>query len=260
MTIHDPGFSQKGHQMTQPERLRRPVPERTKPNRGILGALGQAEGPVAPPREAHPLTPGFEETETRAGINADSAQYINDSVRAASDVVDAHIRQGHAAAQSLGAGAVGAGVLKGLTGQKDGGQLLGSLTRAYTDLAAIWVEVAKSVAGQIGEIKPGAGDTGHGQAQPVALIVDCRMRAETRLDMFRACSDLIAQPLVAQGAQAVTQIADVSFAPGQADRAGVLHVQVPDDAAPGRYYGLLLDAADMSPVGALSLHLKGQDP
>lgn len=245
--------------MTQHDRLRRPVPERTKPNRGILGMLGQAEGPSAPV-DGHPLAPGFtQQPDPRAPLNPEAADYISDSVRAASDVVDEHIRQGHAAAQSLGGASLGAGMLKGLTGQAEGGHLLGSLTRAYSDLAAVWVEVAKSVAGQLGETKPATAPNPAGEAPPMALIVECRGRAETRLDMFRACSDLIAQPMVAQGADMVA-ISDVTFTPAQGDSAGVLHVVVPQDAQPGRYYGMLLNAADMSPVGAISLNLKGDTP
>ena len=53
--------------MTDTERLRRPVPERTRPNRNILGALsqtdGRANGKAGGFGEAgmHPLGPGFGE-------------------------------------------------------------------------------------------------------------------------------------------------------------------------------------------------------
>ncbi|MEH6647179.1 hypothetical protein [Sulfitobacter sp.] len=248
--------------MQEPDRLRRPVPERTKPHRGILGALIQKDGTtMASPLEpstvqgSHPLTPGHQADPPEEGVTRDAADFISEGVRAASKVADAHILEGQQTAQSLGAS-----VLRGITRQKDAGNLLGNLTSAYSDLAAVWMEVAQAIAGQITEGKPAAPETTAPAAHEkppasIALVLDCARRVETRLDMFRSVSNVLPQPLVSSDAEISARVSGVSFTQGQGGQAGILHVLVPADATPGRYYALLLDAASMSPAGALSLRL-----
>jgi hypothetical protein len=248
--------------MQEPDRLRRPVPERTRPHRGILGALAQRDGATMVSNSenpadqgSHPLTPGHYADAADEGVTRDAADFISEGVRAASDVADAHILKGQQTAQSLGAS-----VLRGITRQKDVGNLLGNLTGAYSDLTAVWMEVAQAIATQIAERKPGAPETTPPAANEslpasIALVLDCARRVETRLDMFRSVSDVLPQPLVSSDAGISARISGVDFTPGQEGQAGILHVRVPADATPGRYYALLLDAASMSPAGALSLRL-----
>ena len=236
--------------MNQPERIKRPTPERTKPRRNVLGALGQADAmldPLAAPgpdQGGHPLGPGFGDF----GLGQEDALgLIDEGVRAASNLVDAHIRQGEETAKALGKGAASIPLA-----QTDVSGLLTGLVRAYSDVASVWVEIVGSLAQKIdrGPSQQAASATSVGVAAGIGLSVAAAGRVEVGIQMFRDAPALVPQPLTAAPPAPPAQITEVHF---EADGAGRIRIVVPDGQAPGTYHGLLLSAADQSPVGALTL-------
>lgn len=256
--------------MTTPERIKRPIPERTKPNRNVLGALGQTDGMLgsAPPIDTpqnggHPLGPGFNEPRQSAPEDAlagnEHLDLIDEGVRAASELVDAHIRQGEETARALGKGAAGIPLA-----QTDVSGLLTGLVRAYSDAASIWVDLVGSLAQKVEGVahaaRPAAPPVSMGSAS-FGLSVTCEGSVEAGYEMFRDADSVQPQPLIvaAPGAPPV-QIDKVRFEPGTPGKTGRICVTVPKGQTPGTYHGLLLCAADHSPVGVLTLRVTGMDP
>ena len=242
--------------MDSPDRIRRPIPERTRPRRNVLGALGQqdamAERAPGPDEGGHPLGPGFGDF----GLGQEDALgLIDEGVRAASDLVDAHIRQGEETARALGKGAASIPLA-----QTDVSGLVTGLVRAYSDAASLWVEIVGSLAQRIERApapQPGP-QAAAGLASPIGLSISSAGRVEAGIEMFRPASGLVPQPLTAAAPAPPAQITDVRFEASGA--AGRIRITVPDGQAPGTYHGLLLSAADQSPVGALTLTVQGAAP
>lgn len=240
--------------MNKPDRIKRPTPERTKPKRNVLGALGQEDAmasKTAPPNngqypnsgvpDGHPLGPGFAD-----GVTDESLQFIQDGVRAASDLVDAHIRQGEETARTLGSGE---GRIP-LT-QTDVSGLLTGLVRAYSDVASVWVDIVGNLASKIdvSALKSGEGaaPAAGGVASNIGLRITTADMVEAKIEMFRPAEAVVPQPLTATSPDAPPHITQVSFAANQ------IAVTVPKGQAPGTYHGLLLSAADQTPAGVLTL-------
>lgn len=239
--------------MTTPERIKRPIPERTKPKRNVLGALGQAEArsaggfqPGASAPEGHPLGRGFADS---AGLDP-SLQFITDGVRAASDLVDAHIRQGEETARSLGSGD---GKIP-LTNTDVSGLLTG-LVRAYSDVASVWVDVVGSLASKVDLSSLGQGSASAGVASNIGLRIITADMVEAKIEMFRTADAVVPQPLTSTAQGAPLQITGVAFDAGQ------IAVTVPRGQAAGVYHGLLLSAVDQGPAGVITLTVLGStDP
>lgn len=244
--------------MTQDDRIRRPMPERTKPKRNVMGALSQADGMAEASAPfmgggslgGHPLAPGFEAT--APGPNADPndpMRMIDEGVRAASDLVDAHIKQGEETAKKLGKGASEIPL-----GQTDVSGLVTGLVRAYSDVAAVWVDIVGSLASKVEGLGQGgaAPSVSPTSAPAFGLSVSSAGRVETSVEMFRQVLEVTAQPLVCAATGA--QITDIRF------EAGKLRVTVPDAQAAGTYHALLLSAVDQSPAGALTLQIGMDHP
>lgn len=245
--------------MDTQERIKRPIPPRTGPRRNVLGALGQTDGraqggtaqPHTPPMQApedggHPLGPGFND-----GAGVDPKGVIDEGVRAASDLVDAHIRQGEETAKSLA---------KGTSiplSQTDVSGLLTGLVRAYSDVASVWVDIVGSLAQKV----EGLGQGGEGAAAPgpalapnFGLSLISAGRVETRIEMFKPVPAVTPQPLVSSSVTPPAQITDIAFV---AEAPARLTVEVPADQTPGVYHGLLLSAEDQSPAGVLTITVHG---
>lgn len=242
--------------MTTPDRIKRPVPERTKPKRNVLGALGQADAmadraavPGGSASPGHPLTPGFVD-----GADKDpSLSFIEEGVRAASDLVDEHIRQGEETARSLGSGE---GKIP-LTNTDVSGLITG-LVRAYSDVASVWVDIVGSLASKVDLSGLTQGD-GTPQTVGVPSTIGLRITTadmvEAKIEMFRPATAVQPQPLVSTTQGAPAQITSVAFEAGQ------IAVTVPRGQAAGVYHGLLLSTADQSPAGVITLTvLGGTDP
>lgn len=255
---------QQNGKMSRPERIKRPVPERTKPKRNVLGALGQADGMLGaaasidtPQNGGHPLGPGFNDAapppSEEAIMGRENLGLIDEGVRAASELVDAHIRQGEETAKALGKSAS-----IPLT-QTDVSGLLTGLVRAYSDAASIWVDLVGSLAQKVEGVAQGR------PAQPQAasiqagfgLSIASEGRVETGFEMFRAADDVLPQPLVISDGSAAPQISDIRYEHGAAGKVGRISVSVPTGQPAGTYHGLLLSAADQSPVGVLTLRVVG---
>lgn len=233
--------------MTQ-TRLRRPVPERTTPKRGVLGAFGQKEwgqnGQIAPEWSAqatgHPLGFGGSETDT-------PFDFLDDQVREAAQVVDLHI-EGEAADQPdtglLGALSAGYGGLNGA----DLTALATQLTRTYSDVAAQWVDLAGTLKDYLTRAAAPPAPAAPQAAQHAAPTLNLRTACpvEVRVEMFRPALALTAQPLGSDNPAQPARITDVSVTHNR------LCISVPHDQPPGTYYGLLLEDGQ-GPAGVVTL-------
>lgn len=256
--------------MSDADRLRRPVPERKGPKRNVLGALGQSDPLLrpdgypnasggSPGNGMHPLGPGFGTTDDAMvgdGLStADEREFIDRGVRDASDLVDAHIRQGEETARSLGGGSTpGAG---NPLSQTDLSALLTGLMRTYSDVAAVWVDLVSSLAqNREGAPQKTAGPAPEtGFASNIGLSITCDGRVETGFELFRIAGEVVPQPLVSTGGSVTSQINGVRYEAGQPNSTGRICVKVPKGQAPGTYHGLLLSASDHTPVGVLTLRV-----
>ena len=251
--------------MDNPERIKRPQPERTKPNRNVLGALGQSDAMLGSqdvaqsPLGDHPLGPGFSDpvqiSATNGNAGSDPFGVIDEGVRAASELVDAHIRQGEETAKALGKNAAGISLA-----QTDVSGLLTGLVRAYSDVASVWVDIVGSLAHKIDGTGAAKADPppAQGLTSTIGLSVTSAGQVETGIEMFRAAVEVRPQPLVSTSASPSSQITDVTFEAGQPGTAGRIRLTVPAGQAPGVYHGLLLSASDQTPVGVLTLRVLEQ--
>ena len=249
--------------MENNERVRRPVPDRTKPNRNILGALGQsdAKSGIARPQSnssqtMHPLGPGFSNPDdAKSSTESDGSNasgYIDSSVRAASDLIDAHIRQGQETAKSMKNGRSVDGSL-----QSNLPELLTGLMRAYSDVAAVWVDVASTLTQSIVDTKT------EPQRQPrneqgnsqIGLKVVCNCSVEANIEIHHPSTDLIAQPLVAANGATMSQINDVNYEAAVDGGFGKICVRIERDQPAGSYHGLLLTAGGEAPAGVLTIRI-----
>lgn len=251
--------------MKEPQRLRRPVPRRTKPNRSILGALSQTDGlpPVPDPVDGpeaggmHPLGPGFGNSmsaDFAADPLSDSARdYIDRNVRSASDLIDGQIRQGQETAKSLGRSAFSS--LNGAA--SDLPALLTGLVRAYSDIGTAWVDIVGALAQKAEAAVPGtANGSGNATAMPmIGLSVVAGQPVEASLELFRPVQRLTVQPLVATPSGTAVDIREVSFEPDGSDTGGRIRIVVPGGQAAGMYHGLLLSDPEGTPAGAVTLKI-----
>jgi hypothetical protein len=228
-------------------RFRRPVPERTQPNRGILGAFGQRNW-GAPSEYGHPLGPGFDDA-VEGGAPLD---FLDDQVREASDLIDRHVAETVQDRAGQDDGLLG--TLSGLYQGANGGDLtalVATLTRTYADAASKWVDIAGSLVEQLSRTRsqPGpSGDaSGLGAAGPV-LSIRAACPVEARVEMFRAALALSAQPLGSDDPANAARITDVRVEDGR------LRVTVPADQPPGTYYGLLLEDG-AGPAGVVTVEV-----
>ena len=223
--------------MKEPQRLRRPVPRRTRPNRSILGALSQSDGMpstadrVGEPETAdmHPLGPGFGDAagaDFAADPLSDSARdYIDRNVRSASDLIDGQIRQGQETAKSLGRSAFSS--LNGAA--SDLPTLLTGLVRAYSDIGTAWVDIVGALAQKAETAAPGAANgSRNGSDMPmIGLSIKACQPVEASLELFRPAQRLIVQPLVATPPGNAADIREVSFEPDGTGTGGRIRIIIP---------------------------------
>lgn len=236
--------------MTDSPRITRPIPDRTHPRRGAMGALNQHDPMADAATGGHPLGPGFAAAGDATAAAHAAFDKIDEGVRAASDIVDAHIRQGEETAKALGRGEPSQSL-----GQGDLSGIITGLVRAYSDVASVWVDVVGALAARI----EGAG--GQAAATPTSPVptqafgfrIATATPVAAQVEMFRPADAVKAQPLVASTADGPAQITDVRFEPSGAGAAGLIAIQVPNGQAPGLYNGVLLHEADNTPVGVVTL-------
>lgn len=249
--------------MKEPQRLRRPVPRRTRPNRSILGALSQSDGlpPAVDPAggfdagDMHPLGPGFDDmakADFASDPLSDSArEFIDRNVRSASDLIDGQIRQGQETAKSMGHSAFSS--ISGAA--SDLPSLLTGLVRAYSDIGNAWIEVVGALAQKAETDAPTAMNGGGNAADMpmIGLSVVAGQPVETSMELFRPAQQLIVQPLVSAPAGVGADIADVSFESDGSGSGGRIRIVVPAGQPVGLYHGLLLSDPGGTPTGAVTV-------
>ena len=242
------------------KRLRRPVPERTQPKRGVLGAFGHRDWRTEQGAQGHPLTPGFED-ETSGAAGFAGLDLSDQDVKDASDLIDRHIRQG----QENGRG-IDTGLFDKLTSLYGDGQgpdltdLIATITRSYSEIASLWVEMAGSLRDLLqsraaGENSAAPQASNDGTPGPV-LCIQSGQKVEASIDMFRHATDLQVQPLTSEIPGDTNVISDVSVKNGQ------INLVIPSDLASGTYHGLVLDR-NAGPAGVVTVRIpesSGGDP
>lgn len=236
----------------QTRRARRPVPERTQPNRGILGVFGQRDWTGQAPT-GHPL--GFDDD---SDDRPQAGAFLDEAVQQASDLVDRHIRD---AAQETGPAATPGGIWGRLADSANGidaqdlAKLATTLTKTYTDVAGLWVDLARDMADRLR-----GPQQAHAHPQPAAAVApvpapSIRLCAaapvEARVDMFRPAGPLRAQPLGSDDPAQPARITEVAM------DGGALSITVPPDQPTGTYHGVLTD--DAGPAGAVTVTVFAPD-
>lgn len=242
-------------------RARRPIPERTRPRRGILGAFGQADWVHASPR-GHPLGPGFDMPTDTPDEIPPSHGLDHDHIRDAQDLIEQHIRQDTSEPFFDGGGwnsMPDSGIMAGLTAllgnarAGDISDLAAQMMRSYSEIAGLWVETAA----ELRDILTSRAGTGpvpdrpeHAAAPagpaPVVIVVS-PSPVDVQIDMFRTSEIDRIKPLDPDRRDAA-QITQVSVADGK------IRICLSSEALPGLYHGLLLDAAG-GPLGAVTLRV-----
>ncbi|MEM7520311.1 MAG: hypothetical protein AAF307_04675 [Pseudomonadota bacterium] len=207
--------------------------------------------------EGHPLGAGFGR---RTTPEAAPQGVIEEGVRAASDLVNEHIRRGEDAVKALGGGDDARIPLS----QTDLSGLVTGLVRAYSDVASVWVDVIGSLASKIEGVGQGAApDAAQRPVPAFASAIGFRIKTsemvEAHVEMFRPVGALAPQPLVSTDVTPPQLITEVHFEPGAAGAAGQVSITVPKGQAAGVYHGFLLAAETKAPAGVLTLTVHAGD-
>ncbi|MEM6593174.1 MAG: hypothetical protein AAF672_00185 [Pseudomonadota bacterium] len=239
-------------------RLRRPKPIRTEPRRNILGAFlqnGERGGDKATETASrqtgldhHPL--GLQpDAETGQQPHLTSNRNQQD-IAAAANVIDRHIRDGKQYEIPVDDGMWGrfSSLASGVS-TEDLADMAKLLTRSYSELATVWIEIAGKLREVVGSGAEKAQSSGTGGAiAPPALVIQSAVKVSAKVQMFAAGAPKSVQPLMQEaGDKGLT---------GAALTDGQIEIFVPQDAQAGRYHGLIL-GADGAPLGAVTLTVPG---
>lgn len=241
-------------------RQRRDPPERTQPHRGVLNAFGKSGMDHRQPT-GHPLGPGFGDGDVQAQTQAQAqAQqaFGDDAVRDASELIDRHIQEGVAKdqeAQTTGGGMDAMSWLGGLAQSQDLAGIVSQATKAYSEIATMWVELASAIREQVSQTRGdrAAADT---TPQPTGAAPALRLRAatptEAHVDMLKPGVPVKATPLAADDPDQSARITRVSIADG------TLSIVVPSDHPTGVYRGMLMDAGGAT-LGIVTAEVFAED-
>jgi hypothetical protein len=243
-------------------RVKRPVPERTEPDRDWRNALDASAGKNGVNGASHAPAPAPERREA-------SYDAVNDAYR----VIDEYLRQGQRMAER-----VWLPMIADAAPMADFGRIFERFMRSAGEMGTAWLEMMGqwSTPPRPTEIpRGGAGPFSAGRspersappAQPdragkarggggVSVQVESRRRFEIRVDLFDSddAGGLEIKELV--GARsAKDRITGVSVESKPGARKATVRVKVPDGQRPGLYNGMLLDQTSHQPRGTVSLRL-----
>lgn len=252
--------------MGQSHRVKRPMPERTDPDRGWRNALGARQENGAAGAGGSPEGQVPQPTEGREA----SYDAINDAYR----VIDEYLRQGQRMAEKIWLPAMGEnGPINDL------GRVFERFMRSAGDMGTAWLEMmgkwssppirrenAQGGAGPFSAGRPhpsrhysDEGVNPAAQATPVAGVsvhVESTRGFQIWVDLFdpNDPGDLELKELVAADGS-LPSIADVRFEREPANKRVVVRVVVPDGHPPGVYNGMLIARGTHRPRGTISLSL-----
>ncbi|MGO9833620.1 MAG: hypothetical protein ACLP1X_05340 [Polyangiaceae bacterium] len=252
--------------MAQSERMKRPMPERTEPDRSWRGAFGAATDASRSPSE---VASAVEEAQSpdRKGASYDA---INDAYR----VIDDYLRQGQRMAEQFWLPATGSN-----SPMNSFGPIVERFMRSAGDMGTAWfemmtqwstpprgIEVAQGTAGPFGAGKTtrhsqpgfegeGARDvpaTGGG----VSVQVESTRKFQISVDLFDASErgDLELHGLGA-AELGLSPITNVLLERDPSSRRITVRIHVPEGQPPGVYNGMLLERETHRPRGTVSLSL-----
>ena len=230
---------------TGKERIRRPAPQRTEPNRDGWASDAPPIAEAEPPQVA----PAIE-------------QIVSDAVRIGYTVIEENLRQGRAAADRFGTGVYG---VKDVP--EDVGQIGRRVMQAVRDLSATWFDFLEAslrdprfaAALKSRPVAPApAGGKAGGRPPaakgPVAIacsfpgkpaeVVSATLTSPEQLSM-------LAVPGLHSPDASAPPITSIVFllAPGGI----VASIRIPPDQPPGTYSGVICDAKTHAPLGTISI-------
>ena len=222
--------------MTEPERIRRPTPERTTPIRGGTFSLFGA-----------PATPQPDEARTERAGPADAiARAVDIGYR----VVDDYIRQGQNAARRIGQRSYGPEALA-----NDLQEVAASFMQYGAELVDVWMQLLgqaatgqarRPAADRAPSSPPASGANASSASHRVIVAIESPHPTEVSVEVDGGPSGraFVVQDL--QNPKGGPALVGTVLEAGERPR---LHVRVPAGQPPGTYCGLVLDAETMLPAG-----------
>jgi len=222
--------------MAKKQRLHRPDPERTMPNRRFSTMFR---------RDA--------DIDSNAGAAPEAASdEVGDAVRMGYSVIEEQIRQGQRAAEQITGAPFGLG-----TAATSGKDIANRLMRFTTDLAALHFDlmgVLMQPSGLGG--LAGNGAPAQSSGSRVSIEIESKRKNKVTLDLWAGKhTAALTVPALHSAESDKTPLTDVSFTPGTELAPANLRIVIPDSQPPGVYSGLILDAETSQASGTLSLTL-----
>jgi hypothetical protein len=255
--------------MVQKKRVKRPVLDRTEPDRRWSGVAR----PAGSPREARVTESAAPAPDGRAAVGRSARAASYDAVNSAYRVVDEYMRQGQRMAEEFWLPVMG-----GENGPiRDASKVLERFMRAAGDMGMAWVEMmnpagalpsasSQSPRGTAGPFTAGQQARGpEGSPEPsgrpspgrLSVSVQSTRPVELSVDLHGAVheTDLVLKELTPVD-RLLPPIQDIALEPVGADGRVTICVRVPDGQAPGVYNGILLERGTSRPKGTVSLSIR----
>jgi hypothetical protein len=246
--------------MVQKKRVKRPVLERTEPDRAWNGVFG---GKAAPTPREHQAAP-----KQAPAVNGDVRNTSYEAVNGAYRVIDEYLRHGQRLAEQVWLPQSGGG-----TAVDAFGQLFERFVRSAGDMGTAWLEMMnqrtasaggdapRGIAGPFaaGKSYPADGQNGRPVASPsrptgLSISVTSSRECVVSVDLLDGAElrDLHVSELASEdGASPIRGIQVEGLGPS----ALKVRVVVPDGQAAGVYNGILVERTTRRPRGTVSLSL-----
>jgi hypothetical protein len=236
--------------MEQQQRIHRPDPVRTEPNRDSAAFIFNATTGGGPK-----LTP---EPKKSAGTPDDVAY----GVTLGYQVMEEQIREGQRLAQRLRQ----ACDLKDITNSEDISPLVGRVLHVYRDLGAVCFEAAEALLRSpalrvaLSRVWQGKAENGPepDSGTDTVCAVEITSLRPTQVTLKLGRGSRSSSPLVhALHAHdvAIPSLTNVRFTLEPATKVPMLHVNIPDTQPPATYTGVVVDGATNEPCGTLCIRL-----
>jgi hypothetical protein len=249
------------------QRVRRPVPSRTDPDRRWRGVFGT---PKTQPENGNSRASAGPDSQAANGARAASYEAVNNAYR----VIDEYLRQGQRMAEQFwlpsggGTGPMGS--------MQDAGRVFERFLRSAGDMGAAWLEMMSrwsspterddAPAGKASPFTAGKQAPGHqARADPqgssgasgLSVSVESSRKFQIWVDLHGQGqrTDLELRELTALD-RSVPAITDIRLEAGSAEGQLTIRVRVPEGQPAGVYNGLLIGRGNHRPGGTVSLSLE----
>lgn len=240
------------------QRIRRPEPERTAPDRSPSGVFRTASSSTGDSSTGNPS----EETSAKGPLET-----IGRGVREGYRVVEDYLREGQRVARQINRRQYGPRQMG-----DDLQSLTGRMFRDSTRLLGLWVELmSSSVESLWGGGRPGpAGrpgppdrtggdaerDAADTEATAVTVEVASPHPARVTVHLTAGAAEQPLRPTPLSGDPGAPPLTDVAFERGGPDEPPLLRISVPADQPPGIYHGVLVEPASHDHRGTVRVELR----